>query len=79
MARHRDGIEPDARQRDGRDEAERRGRHGDDGSGQEVRIAEARHRSLALARGERKADEIDRLERERKRDPRGDQAHPRAK
>ena len=67
VARDASGVEPDSRERDGRDEAERRGRHRDERGCRQVGVAEARHRPDALARRERKADEVDRLQRERER------------
>ena len=60
--------EPGARQGHSSHDPEARGGHRHDGRREQVRIAEARHRSLAFAGGQREADDVDRLERERQRD-----------
>ena len=67
VARDAAGVEPGTGQRHRRDQPERRRGHADDSRGKEVRVAEARHGADAFARGEREADEVDRLQGERQR------------
>ena len=61
-------VEAKARERNGRDEAERRRRHHDDRRGDQVRVAEARDRPRPFPAREREADDVDGLQRERQRD-----------
>ena len=63
----RRGSSPSAGQRHGGDQPERRGTDADDRGRDQVCVAEARHRADALARGDRQADEVDRLQGERQR------------
>ena len=56
-------VEPEPRERHRGDEAERRRGDRHDRRAREVRVPEARDRADALARGERQADEVGRLQR----------------
>ena len=57
-------LETEPGQRHRGDEPDRGGADPDDRGRDQVRVAEARHRADALPRGDREADEVDRLERE---------------
>ena len=72
------GSRPVPGERHGGDQPERRGADADHGRRDQVRVAEARHGADALPGGDREADEVDRLERERERRARAELEEPRS-